>query len=73
MNHCWRCWTELPGKASRLCQDCHEAERAKVHAHDTPDVPEVSVLGNYEIPPERRVFPHSSGRRIVRKSEPLVG
>lgn len=70
---CWRCQKIVPWKVSRLCDDCHPKEVTKVHAHDTPDVPEVAVLGKYVVPYERRVRPHSSGRRVVRKSEPMAG
>lgn len=75
MCRCWRCWEGIPGKSDRLCPECHEREVAKVHQHDTTDdyLDTSGVAYSGSFPPERFRLPHSAGRRVVRKSEPLAG
>ena len=73
MIRCWRCQKPVPYRASALCSDCHIVEMERVHAHDTPDAPEFEIVGEYQPPLERASRPHSSGRRVIRKSEPMAG
>jgi hypothetical protein len=70
---CWRCNRFVDCKAPILCLECHAREVAKVHAHDTPTTPEVPTEGAYQPPAIRLHRPSSSGKRIIKKAEPLGG
>lgn len=75
MAHCWKCWKWLLGRCDRLCPECYAAEVELVHRHDTVDE-YIEVTGAYTVacfPPGRFRAPHSSGRRVIRKSEPMGG
>ena len=68
--HCWRCGVPVDCKANVLCLDCHQREIARVHARDTPDVPEVRLFcPPYHPPPERFRRPNSYGRRVFRNEK----
>lgn len=67
---CSRCPAETGYKATVMCPECHAKEVARVHAHDTPDAPDVPVEG-YQPPPSRSVRPGSDGRRVIRKPNPM--
>ena len=66
---CSKCPVETGSPASIMCPDCHAKEVARVHAHDTPDVPSVPDLRPYGLPMFMWNRPHSSGRRIFRNEK----
>ena len=80
-HYCPKCgfkW-ESKEKATTVCPEC-QAERELHLAYINALYPSADELGlagpdcdPRNIPYERIVRPHSSGRRIVRKSEPMAG
>ena len=58
------------------CPECHAERVRRIHALETSDgdgYDQSPVDGKYQPPYERHVRPSSSGRRVVRKSEPMAG
>jgi hypothetical protein len=71
---CPDCFAPVEGRASKCCPACHARRVARVHARDTADDYDPSPEdGRYHPPYERHVRPSASGRRVVRKSEPMAG
>lgn len=54
------------------CPECHAERVRAAHARDTADdFDQTLVRGPYHPPFERHVRPSASGRRVIRKAEPL--
>ena len=68
-----------PCRATHCCEPCAERRRARVRELDAryPSSEQLGLnpigSGPYVVPYERAVRPHSSGRRVIRKAEPLGG
>lgn len=69
---------DKPGTAELTicCPECYGARRCRIAELDSkyPSAESLGLLGSMTEPPaSRTVRPHSSGRRVVRKSEPMAG
>ncbi len=67
MSKCSKCPAEV-GDGYSMCPACHAKEVARIHAHDTPDIPELSGLPKYTPVGSR---PTAKGKRRFKNEKAL--
>lgn len=66
---------EKAGVLDICCRECHAKRIQRLHRHDSPPdgYDQTPIDGKYCLPVGRCIRPNASGRRVIRKPEPMAG